>query len=359
MHTGEALLDAARQLQPELVRLRRSLHEEPELGLELPLTRAKVLDALADLDLRIELHEKTSGVVATLKGAREGRTLLLRADMDALPMPEDTDLPFRSRHDGRMHACGHDAHTAMLVGAARLLHERRDAMAGDVVFAFQPGEEGHFGARYMIDEGLLDRRVDAAFAIHITPLLPVGMLGTRAGPLMASADIFDIRLAGRGGHASMPHDCTDPVPVACEIVSALQSFVTRRIPVFDPVVLTVARIEAGTTYNVIPESAHLQGTLRALSERSRELAREGIRDVVSGVAGAHGLPPDIGRARAAAKRSAHVTPWTPPCARPTTSWSPSTRPDAWKYSPPRIPRRPGRFPGCTRCSATPRRSPPA
>ncbi len=285
------LLDDARSLQAQVVALRRSLHEEPELGLALPETRRKVLAALEGLPLDVALHEGTDAVVATLRGARPGRTLLLRGDMDALPMNEDTDLPFRSRRPGAMHACGHDAHTAMLVGAARLLAAQRDRLAGNVVFAFQPGEEGFFGARHMIEEGLLDGppAVDAAFALHVTPLLPVGTIGTRPGPLLASADVFQATLRGRGGHASMPHDCVDPVPVACEVVQALQSFVTRRIPAFDPVVLTVAQLEAGTTNNVIPETATLRGTLRAVSESSRRKARQGLERVVEHVARAHGV----------------------------------------------------------------------
>ncbi len=286
----QALLDEARALQPRVVDLRRRIHEEPELGLELPATRTKVEGALDGLPLEIRRHEGTSALVATLRGAKPGRTLLLRADMDALPMPEDTDLPFRSKVEGRMHACGHDAHTAMLAGAARLLTDRRAELAGNVVFAFQAGEEGHFGARYMIEEGVLDDPpVDAAFAIHITPLLRDGTIGTRPGPLMASADVFSAHIQGRGGHASMPHDCADPVPVACEAVQALQTFVTRQIPAFEPVVLTVTKISAGTTNNVIPETAHIAGTLRSVSERSRRTAHEGIARVVEGVAAAHGL----------------------------------------------------------------------
>ncbi|MDJ0786338.1 MAG: M20 family metallopeptidase [Myxococcota bacterium] len=284
----EPLLESARKLQPDVVALRRAIHAEPELGLDLPKTQARVLAALEPLGLETRLHERTSGIVATLRGARPGPTLLLRADMDALPMSEDNDLPFRSRHEGRMHACGHDAHTAMLTGAARLLAERREELMGNVVFMFQPGEEGHFGAHFMIEEGVLEG-VDAAFAIHITPLLPPGRIGTRSGPLMASADVFSASIRGRGGHASMPHDCADPIPVACEAVQALQSFVTRRINVFDPVVLTVSKIQAGTTNNVIPESAEIQGTLRALSPASRERAVEGLQDVIRGVAAAHGL----------------------------------------------------------------------
>jgi len=282
-----ALLEAARKLQPDVTALRRAIHQEPELGLANPITRARVLEQLAGLPLEITQHQKSSGLVATLRGRRPGRRILLRADTDALPMPEDNELEFRSRRAGAMHACGHDAHTAMLAGAARLLSERRDTFGGEVVFMFQPGEEGFAGARVMLDEGL--PQTDAAFAIHITPLIPSGMIGTRSGPLLASADFFHIAVRGKGGHASMPHDCRDPIPAACEIATALQTFVTREIPVSDPVVITVTRIAGGTTGNVIPESVELQGTIRALSERSRAKAHEGLERVARGIAQAHGV----------------------------------------------------------------------
>jgi hippurate hydrolase len=203
-------------------------------------------------------------------------------------MPEDTDVEFRSEVEGAMHACGHDAHTAMLAGAARLLHGRRDAFAGTVRFMFQPGEEGFHGARAMIDEGVLaDPAVDGAFALHITPNIPSGMVATRPGPIMASDDLVSIELRGRGGHASTPHLGNDPIPVACEIVQALQTFVTRRLDAFDPAVLTITKIRAGTTSNVVPEEARMLGTLRTVSEGTRARAREGIERVATGIAAAH------------------------------------------------------------------------
>jgi hippurate hydrolase len=281
------LLESARKLQPETTALRRAIHQEPELGLDNSATRAKVLARLAGLPLEIAQHAKSSGVVATLRGAKPGRRILLRADTDALPMPEDNDLAFRSQRANAMHACGHDAHTAMLAGAARLLCDQRDTFAGEVVFMFQPGEEGFAGAQVMLDEGM--PQTDAAFAIHITPLIPSGMIGTRPGALLASADFFEIIVQGKGGHGSMPHDCRDPIPAAGEITTALQTFVTREIPVSDPVVITVTRIAGGTTNNVIPERVELQGTIRALSERSRAKAHEGLARVARGIAQAHGV----------------------------------------------------------------------
>jgi hippurate hydrolase len=274
--------------------LRRKLHANPELGLHLPETTEAVLAALADLDLEIRRSQETTGFVATLQGAGNGPRIMLRGDMDALPMPENNDLDFASRHDGRMHACGHDAHTAMLMGAARLLHQHKDEIKGSIDFFFQTGEEGFAGARICLDEGLFDspNSPDAVFAQHITPLLPVGMVTGRAGPLLAAADFWEMTLTGKGGHGSMPHDCIDPIPVACEIVQAMQSFVTRRINAFDPVVLSVTKIAAGTTTNVIPETAELLGTLRSTSEKARQRAHEGIERLVENIAAAHELTVD-------------------------------------------------------------------
>jgi hippurate hydrolase len=287
----DRLRDEARGELERSVALRRRLHENPELGLVLPETQRAVIDALSDLPLELATGGETSAVVATLRGARPGPTILLRADMDALPMREETDLPFASRHEGRMHACGHDAHVAMLCGAARLLARRRDQLAGNVKLLFQPGEEGYGGARVLIGEGLLDDepRAEAAFAIHVDSSLPRGRVALRPGPILAAGDLLSIDLTGRGGHASMPHLAADPIPVACEIVMALQSFVTRRVDAFDPIVVSVTRIQAGTTANVIPPSAHLLGTIRSVSERAREAARDGVRRVAEGVAAAHGL----------------------------------------------------------------------
>ncbi len=282
------LLDEARALLPDAISMRRRIHMNPELGLDLPETKATVLDSLRGLDVEILESRTTSGVVAVLRGSHPGPTLVLRGDMDALPMPEDTDLEFKSKVSGAMHACGHDSHVAMLAHSVRLLESHREELRGTVKFMFQPGEEGHAGAKHMLDEGLLDD-ADAAFAIHIYPLLPNGTIWSRRGALLASADEFSVELVGRGGHASMPHHAVDPIPVACELVQAIQSFVTRRIDAFDPAVVTVARIEAGTTGNVIPEHATIAGTIRTVSERTRATVHEGLERLAHGIAGAHGL----------------------------------------------------------------------
>ncbi|HEY1279253.1 MAG TPA: M20 family metallopeptidase [Acidimicrobiales bacterium] len=299
-----SLLHEARDVLPEAVRLRRRLHARPEVGLDLPFTQEAVLTALADLPVTVATGSSTSSVVATLEGSHPGPTVLLRGDMDALPMPEDTGLPYASEIDGAMHACGHDTHVAMLAGAAQLLAGRRNDMAGRVVMMFQPGEEGHHGARFMLEEGLLDvgpladgspSPISGAFALHITSLFPSGTINLRGGTMMASSDTMRIVVRGRGGHASAPHQAVDPIPVACEVVQAIQTMVTRRIDVFDPGVVTVGQITAGTTSNVIPETAMILGTIRAVSERTRRRVHDGVRRVAEGVAAAHeaGVEVDI------------------------------------------------------------------
>jgi len=284
------ILEEARGAADEAVELRRRIHRQPEIGLRLPRTQAVVLEALDGLGLDVRTGERTTSVVARLTGGRPGPTLLLRADMDALPLREDTGLPFASEVDGAMHACGHDAHVAMLLAAARLLARRRATLAGSVLLMFQPGEEGYHGARVMLEEGLLDGGAPptGAFALHVTHRQAAGVIATRPGPTMASGDTIQILVRGKGGHASAPHDCLDPIPIACEMVQAFQTLVTRRVNVFDPAVLTIAKIEAGTTRNVVPETASLLGTVRTISEATRERVLEGVRRVAEGVAAAHG-----------------------------------------------------------------------
>jgi amidohydrolase len=287
------LLTAAYNDADRTIDLRRRLHREPEIGLHLPRTQEMVLEAFAGLPVEITTGKSTSSVVAVLRGARPGPTYLLRGDMDGLPVHEDTGLPFASQIPGAMHACGHDTHVAMLLGAARLLAERRDELIGQVVFMAQPGEEGFHGARYMLEEGLLDvvpgAPVSGAFALHISSMLASGTVNVRPGPMMAAADQWRMVVHGRGGHASEPHAAADPIPVAAEIVLALQSMVTRRVDVFDPAVVTVAHIEAGSTNNVIPDTAFLEGTIRTLSARNRAEVVAAVRRVATHVGAAHGV----------------------------------------------------------------------
>ncbi|GAA4833371.1 M20 family metallopeptidase [Kitasatospora terrestris] len=292
-----SLLTDAHALAPVLTELRHALHREPELGLDLPLTQAKVLAALDGLGLEITTGRALSSVTAVLRGGRPGPAVLLRGDMDALPVQEDTGLPYASALDGRMHACGHDLHTAGLVGAAHLLAARRAELAGDVVLMFQPGEEGQGGARIMIEEGVLDaagERVVAAYALHVVARdAPTGFAATRPGPMLAASDTVHVTLRGAGGHGSSPHSATDPVPALCATVTALQTLVTREVDIFDPAVVTVGRIEAGTAPNVIPDTARLSATVRTFSDASRAAVRTSFERTVHGTAAAHGVTAGI------------------------------------------------------------------
>ena len=284
-------------ISAEIAELRHAIHREPEIGLDLPQTQRKVLAALDGLPLEISCGESLSSVTAVLRGGRSGQTVLLRGDMDALPVTERTGLPYASQVPGAMHACGHDLHTAMLAGAARILAARQAELPGNVIFMFQPGEEGYHGAKLMISEGVLDatgQRPVAAYALHVaSALLPLGIVASRSGTAMAAADTLHVTIRGRGGHGSQPQLAADPIPAACEIVTALQTMVTRRFNVFDPVVLTVGTFHAGTTDNVIPDDAKFIATVRTFSPGARELIRETAVLLVRQVAAAHGLGADV------------------------------------------------------------------
>jgi amidohydrolase len=291
-----ALNDEARALATELSELRHALHREPEIGLELPRTQAKVLAALDGLPLEVTPGRGLSSVTAVLRGRQPGVTVLLRADMDALPVTERTGLPYASQIDGAMHACGHDLHTTMLAGAARLLSAHRDDFAGNVIFMFQPGEEGDFGARLMIEEGVLDAAGDrpaAAYGLHVMSAhFPGGIVSTKPGPMLAAADVLTVTVRGRGGHGSAPYRAADPIPAACEMVTALQTFVTRNFDVFDPIVITVGSFHAGTKDNVIPDDATFAATIRSFSATGRTKVKDGAIRLVRQVAAAHGLAAD-------------------------------------------------------------------
>lgn len=285
--------DAA-ALLPDLVALRRDLHREPEIGLECPRTQRRILDALEGLGLEITTGTGCTSVTAVLRGGRPGPAVLLRGDLDALPITERTGLDFAAAN-GAMHACGHDLHVAGLVGAARLLAARRDELPGSVVFMFQPGEEGQGGARVMIDEGVLDAagtRVVAAYGVHVATGA-YGVFTTRPGPLMAGSNELEVVVHGRGGHGSQPHTSLDPVPALLEIGQALQTMVTRRFSVFDPVVLTVTQLAAGEARNVIPAQASLGATVRALSEASLATLDAETSRLAHGIAAAHGCTADV------------------------------------------------------------------
>lgn len=292
----------AQELQDDIVRLRHDLHREPEIGLQLPRTQEKVLKALDGLPYEITLGKDTTSVTAVLRGgaayaSAEKPVVLLRADMDGLPVQETTGVDYTSRIEGAMHACGHDLHTSMLAGAATLLAERKEQLAGDVVLMFQPGEEGFDGASYMINEGVLDaagRRADSAYGMHVfSSLEPHGQFVTKPGVMLSSSDGLVVTVLGAGGHGSAPHSAKDPVTAAAEMVTALQVMVTRQFNMFDPVVLTVGVLHAGTKRNVIPETARIEATIRTFSEESRQKMMDVVPKLLQGIAAAHGLEVDV------------------------------------------------------------------
>ncbi|WP_058955232.1 M20 metallopeptidase family protein [Kocuria rhizophila] len=287
-------LDHAASLQPELVALRRALHAHPEVGNDLPWTQQWIVDALDGLDLEITLGRSVSSVVAVLRGAKPGPTVLLRGDMDGLPVVEQTGLDYASTN-GAMHACGHDLHMAGLVGAARLLSARREELAGNVVFMFQPGEEGPGGAKPMIEEGLLEitgEKPVAAYGIHVFPGQR-GLFSYRPGTAMAGANYMRVTFHGEGGHGSQPHTAKDPVPALLEFGTALQTMVTRRFSVFDPVVASITQLSAGEALNVIPDRASLGASVRTLSAASDEAFPAAVRELAHGIAAAHGVRAEV------------------------------------------------------------------
>jgi amidohydrolase len=294
------LHDDARSMAGDLAELRKELHRDPEIGLDLPRTQEKVLRELDGLGLEISTGTGTTSVTAVLRGGArdetDPKTVLLRADMDALPVAEETGLEFASTN-GAMHACGHDLHTAGLIGAARLLARHRDHLRGDVVLMFQPGEEGWDGAGVMIEEGVLDaagRRADAAYGMHVfSSMLPHARFASRPGTMMSASHHLSVVVRGQGGHGSSPHRAKDPIAATAEMITSLQTMVTRRFDIFDPVVLTVGIIEGGTRRNIIPDTARFEATVRRFSEASAVRLREGIHETLRGVAQAHGVEVDI------------------------------------------------------------------
>lgn len=290
-------LTQAQEIQSNLESIRRQIHQEPEIGLDLPKTQAKIVAALDDLGLEITTGKTLSSVIAVLRGSKSDKTVLLRADMDALPVTELADLAYKSQIDGAMHACGHDLHVAMLIGAAKLLVKNKSQLNGDVVFMFQPGEEGFDGAGHMIKEGVLTasgRKADASYGLHVmSSSVPTGTFTTKPGTMMASSDELHVTVIGMGGHGSQPHTAKDPIPVAAEMVSALQLLITRSFDSFDPVVITVGQFHAGTKANIIPDTAEFQATIRTFSAENRSRIQiEAVR-LCKSIAEGYGLKADV------------------------------------------------------------------
>lgn len=282
-----SILQDAQELAPDIVELRHALHRRPEIGLQLPHTQERVLEWLAPLGFEVSLGKDLSSVTAVLRGGRaagipvEKRpVVLLRGDMDALPLKEKTDVDYASQTGDTMHACGHDLHTSMLAGAATLLAERRESLDGDVVLMFQPGEEGFDGASYMVREGVLEasgKKVDAAFGMHVMSAGEEnGLFYAKSGTVLSASDRLNVTVRGVGGHGSAPHLAKDPVTAAAEMVTALQTMITRQFSIFDPVVISVGVLRAGTKRNVIPEAATFEATVRSFSAEAQEKLQRSI-----------------------------------------------------------------------------------
>ena len=285
------LLKEAAEIEPEIIKIRREIHQKPELAYREEVTSKLVAERLEALGIQVKRGVGGTGVLGVLKGPRPGKVVGLRADMDALPLDEMADVEFKSKVKGVMHACGHDTHVAMLLGAARLLANHKNELQGTVKFLFQPAEEhgGRGGAKPMIEDGVMkDPKVDYVFGLHIAGDHNSGILGFRAGPFAASPDTFGIRIIGRGGHGASPHETIDPVYVAAQVIIALQGVSGRMIDPMQPIVISVGAVHSGTKENIIPDEAVLQGTIRTLDEVTRKRAKAKVEEVVKGVCKAFG-----------------------------------------------------------------------
>ncbi len=280
---------------PKVVDIRRDFHRHPELSFEESRTSEKVAAILADVGLQVNRNIATTGVVGLLRGSGSGATIALRADMDALPINENTGLPFASATPDVMHACHHDGHMAMLAGAAMVLARLRESFRGNVKFIFQPGEEGYAGARQMIEEGVIEDepRIDAAFGLHLDSLSPSGVLLIREGPIMACADMFSLSIIGKGGHAAAPHKSVDPIFVSGHVITALQGLVSRQVDATDSVVLSICTIHGGKGPTTIPDRVEMSGTVRLFDPAIRERMPSMMEQIIGGVTSAFGARYDL------------------------------------------------------------------
>src|SRR5215472_5391082 len=278
------------ELVPGMVALRRDLHEHPELAYEEVRTSGIVTQRLHSLGLQVQAGVAQTGVVGLLRGGARGpgaKTLAIRADMDALPIHELNELDYRSTVDGKMHACGHDGHTAIALAVAGLLSKRRAELTGNVKFIFQPAEEGRGGGNRMVQEGVMED-VDGVIGLHLMSSYPVGLVGVRAGPVFASVDALVLSVKGKGGHAAMPHEAVDPIVISASMITALQTLISRECSPFSPAVITIGTIHAGVAPNIIPETVEMQGTVRTFSQEDRETWLRRISEIAHGIASAMG-----------------------------------------------------------------------
>jgi len=289
-------LAEAKRIEPEIVRTRRALHQHPELAYHEVETSKLVADMLESLGIKVRRNVGGTGVVGVLKGAKAGRVVALRADMDGLPVHETSDVGFRSKVDGVMHACGHDTHIAMLLGAAKLLSKHKKELNGTVKFLFQPAEEhgGRGGAKPMIEDGAMkDPKVDFVFGLHIEATRKSGEFGVREGAIAAAPDTFKVKILGKGGHGSAPHETIDPIYVAAHVILALQGVSARMIDPVRPFVITIGAVHSGTKENIIPDVATLDGTIRTLDETTRKLAKRKVAEVARGVCRTFGARAEV------------------------------------------------------------------
>lgn len=288
-----ALLDVSPAIFRDVVSLRRDLHAHPELGFEEHRTAGIVAERLRALGYEVKTGVGVTGVVGILRTKKPGRTILLRADMDGLPITEASGVDFSSTNSGTMHACGHDGHVAILLGAAQMIMERRDLLCGTIVLCFQPAEEGKGGAKAMIEDRLLDDpHVERVYGLHLASLYACGQVLVRPGPVMASSDSIEVTIRGRGGHGAAPHQTIDPIWTAAQFVNQVQSVVSRRVDPIEPAVVTIGAIHGGTIHNVIPDEVKLLGTVRAFSAVERAQMKPRIETVLSGCCGASGASYD-------------------------------------------------------------------
>ncbi|MBD2436448.1 M20 family metallopeptidase [Nostoc sp. FACHB-110] len=278
-----------RSLQPQLVEWRRRLHQHPELGFQEKLTAEFVSSQLQAWGIEHQTGIAKTGIVATIQGTKPGKVLAIRADMDALPIQELNEVPYKSQHDGIMHACGHDGHTAIALGTAYYLHQHREDFAGTVKIIFQPAEEGPGGAKPMIEAGVLKNPdVDAIIGLHLWNNLPLGTVGVRAGALMAAVELFNCTILGKGGHGAIPHQTIDSIVVAAQIVNALQTIVARNVNPIDSAVVTVGALHAGTAHNVIADTANMKGTVRYFNPAFAGYFQQRIEQIIGGICQSHG-----------------------------------------------------------------------
>ncbi|MBW4549124.1 MAG: amidohydrolase [Symplocastrum torsivum CPER-KK1] len=278
-----------RSLQPQLVEWRRHLHQRPELGFKEQLTAQLIAQKLQEWGIEHQTGIAETGIVATIPSNRPGPVLAIRADMDALPVQEENDVPYRSMHDGVMHACGHDGHVAIALGTAYYLSQHRDDFAGTVKFIFQPAEEGPGGAKPMVEAGVLKNPdVDAIIGLHLWNNLPLGTVGVRSGALMAAVECFNCTILGKGGHGAMPHQTVDSVVVSAQIVNALQTIVARNVDPIDSAVVTVGELHAGTAQNVIAGTARMSGTVRYFNPKLEGYFGKRLEQVIAGVCQSQG-----------------------------------------------------------------------